>query len=240
MIVKAGVDVNMNTTDPWLHQALRNGNITTAKFLIESGANVDAKSSENQTAFEEAVVRGSIDAISLLHQSGADIHPGSGSRARLEEAIWYKDEYLELECKYWVKVGEDSLQTTSTRTEFFKYYWCICSNTSAAAKLMLDYDAEFYSESNPENKLSLPKLRGKPVVEMLYEYGSNIDEMPLSLTEPTTTILSAVNHVDHGTEEIVQLLLEERTNPKSRHLWERTLLRSTVAGQGRCVKRFLR
>jgi ankyrin repeat protein len=108
-IVEAGVDVNANGADPWLHQALRNEHFTTAEFLIKSGADVDAKSSENQTAFEAAVLRDSDRAISLLHQSGADIHPGSGSRSRLHEAILHPNELrLFLRCEYPVleKVGE--------------------------------------------------------------------------------------------------------------------------------------
>jgi ankyrin repeat protein len=72
IIVAAGVDVNINKTDPWLHQTLRNSHFTIAKFLIKSSADVDAKSSENQTAFGAAVLRGCERSISLLHQSGAD------------------------------------------------------------------------------------------------------------------------------------------------------------------------
>jgi ankyrin repeat protein len=223
-MVEAGVDININKSDPWLHQALRNEHITTAKFLIKSGADVDAKSSENQTAFEEAVLRGSIDAISLLHQSGADIHPGNGSRSRLDEAILHGNEsWLMLLCEIGVKVGEDSLPATSTRTHFLQMRLddCMGPSWSSLARFMFDYRAEIYSKSSRENALSISEPRGeKPAVEMLWEYGSNIREMPLSYKEPATTTLSVINY---DNVYIVQLLLEERTNPKGRHLWERIL-----------------
>jgi ankyrin repeat protein len=242
-MVKAGADVNINKTDPWLHQALRNGLITTAKFLIESGADVDAKSSENQTAFEEAVLRGSVDAISLLHRSGADIHPGSGSQSRLDEAILHGNESeLLLLCESGVRVGEDPLPATSPRNEVL--YQRLDSSTAphglAKAKLMLDYGAEICSKSSVESTSSLLKLSGEtPAVEILWEYGTNIHEISLSRKEPAKTLLSVINY-DNSC--FVQLLLEERTTPKGRHLWEKILLHGTdrATGQETFVIRLLR
>jgi hypothetical protein len=67
MVVDAGVDVNISYKDPWLCQALRNGHFATAEFLIKSGTYVDARSSENQIAFEAAVLGGCEHSITLLH-----------------------------------------------------------------------------------------------------------------------------------------------------------------------------
>jgi ankyrin repeat protein len=242
-MVEAGVDINIDKTDPWLHQALRNEHITTAKFLIKSGADVDAKSSENQTAFEEAVFRGSIDAISLLHQSGADINPGNGSRSRLDEAILHGNESrLVLLCEIGVKVGADSLPATSTKTETLAIHFHdrMGPDWWSLARFMFDYGAEICSKSSRENPFSISEHGGeKPAVEMLWEYGSNIREMPLSHKEQATTTLSVINY---DNVHIVQLLLEERTNPKGRHLWERILFSGINEKAGikeQCVFRFL-
>ena len=87
LIVESGMDVNSNRTDPWLHQALRSGHLRCAEFLLKSGADIEAKSEENQTAFEAATIRGSEDAMLLLKQFGADIHAGNGLQPVLHEAI---------------------------------------------------------------------------------------------------------------------------------------------------------
>ncbi len=237
-MVQAGVDVNVNKTDPWLHQALRNGHNTTAEFLIKSGANVNAKSSENQTAFEEAVLRGSVDAISLLHQSGADIHPGSGSQARLYQAIMHVNEpCLLLLCKTGVKI--DSVPATPTGNEYFTTHslkTAMSPGRAALIKLLLDYGAEVHSESSLDAILSLSESGGRlPVVELLTEYRGSVHEMPLGYKEPSTTVLSVINYDD---DYIIQLLLEERAKPKERHLWERIVMRGRD-GEKSCVFRLL-
>jgi ankyrin repeat protein len=242
-MVKAGADVNSNKTDPWLHQALRNGHIATAEFLIRSGADVDAKSSENQTAFEAAVFRGSDQAIRLLHQSGADIYPGSGSQSRLREAILHlNDPYLWLWGEYGVKVGERSDLDTHTRTSSpFEFHLNDRAGPGelAVAKLLLDYGAEIRINSSLEISSSLSEVEDLPAVDLLFQYGSNIHKMPLSDKEPATTLLSAINYEnEYNNDYIIQLRLEKRTNPNGRHLWERILFRGEHKGK-ECVFRLL-
>jgi hypothetical protein len=50
------------------------------------------------------------------------------------------------------------------------------------------------------------------------EIGPNVHEIPRSHKEPATTVLSAINY---DNEYIIQLLLEKRTSPNVRYLWER-------------------
>jgi hypothetical protein len=173
---------------------------------------------ENKTAFEEAVLRGADQAIALLHQSGADIHPGSGSQSIFHDAILRSNEsYLLLPCENGVKVGEDSVPIFKRIPFIFYLDRCDTPGGLAVGKLLLDYGAKLCSKSSLENPSSRSKIGGDlPArVELVSEYGSNIHEIPLSHKEPATTLLSVINYDD---EHSIQLLLEKRTNPKSRHL----------------------
>ncbi|KAE9376434.1 ankyrin [Stipitochalara longipes BDJ] len=221
MIVEAGVDVNINTSEPWLHQALRNQHFTIAEFLIKSGADVDAKSSENQTAFEAAVLRGCELSVSLLHQSGADLYPGSDSKARLGAAVLSGTKsWMLLLCETGIKDGEDPApgETDLPQSHWYRVYKNMGLGRFAIAKRILAWGATLGGRPDLEIILQLPEVVGDLLVESVSEFGSSIREIPRSRKEPETTVLSSITY-DNG--EIIQLLLEERTTPKGRYLWER-------------------
>jgi len=237
IIVAAGVDVNINTSDPWLHQTLRNKHFLAAEFLIKSGADIDATSSENKTAFEAAVLRGCEKSISLLHQSGADMHPGSGSKAQfanwkggLSRSIW-----LRLWCKQGKVFAEDEISSWGRtgwqwfRPDYAAHDFYLRVNIGknklglrsfTVAKFLLDHGAQDVHNDSMRDPFQARRVR--PIVEILTGIGRglSIHEIPRSCEEPATTVLSTINY---GKKSMVQLLLEERASSNDRYLWERVV-----------------
>ena len=224
IVVAAGVDVNINTSDPWLHQALRNQHFTTAKFLIKSGADIDAKSSQNQTAFGAAVSRGCETSISLLHESGAEIRPGRRLRLRSFQQTSHPDLQS---LKIWCKTGKLSDgDKSSSWTDYnismpfvdqFLDPYIIEPEYSPMGELLLDFEDESTRLVNSEDLPTVEILMSGPRASM--------DEIPRSCEEPVTTILSTIKS---DNEWIIQLLLEERTNLGGRYLWERVIWQDSV------------
>ncbi|XP_031636939.1 26S proteasome non-ATPase regulatory subunit 10-like [Contarinia nasturtii] len=68
---------NVNAKD-WknetLHGAAENGHTNTLKFLIEKGANVDAKNENKETPLHKAAWNGQTDAVKILLESGANVN----------------------------------------------------------------------------------------------------------------------------------------------------------------------
>jgi ankyrin repeat protein len=242
IIVAAGVDVNINTSDPWLHQTLRNKNFLAAEFLIKSGADIDAKSSENQTAFEAAVLRGCEKSISLLHQSGADMHPGSGSKAQVTN--WKEGlslfSSLRLRCKLGEALAEDKIldlgetdwqsnKPVFVAYEFYsEHIYILGLGSFAIAKFLLDHGAQDLLGHGSQESFKVRRVL--PTVEVLTGYGHSrsIHEIPRSCEEPATTVLSTINYDNNS---MVQLLLEERASSGGRYLWERVVYKDYWYGE---------
>ncbi|MFQ5347189.1 MAG: ankyrin repeat domain-containing protein [Rhodothalassiaceae bacterium] len=73
---------NARTTEgiPILVIAARNGDTATARFLIESGANVTARAEDTGTnALMEFAQRGNLDGVRLLMENGADPDAGDNT-----------------------------------------------------------------------------------------------------------------------------------------------------------------
>ena len=220
IVVGAGIDVNINTSDPWLHQALRNRHFATAELLIKSGADINAKSSDDQTPFEAAVLRGCEASIGLLHQSGADVDPGSEWRARLDTAFHYSRWHIDLQCTLGQVHEEDRFPSWGHTREFSDNWVGFEGNLLGSRyypldDCLLDYSADGRGPSDG-NALSM--------VEILVGEGpsASIHKVPRSCAEPATSVLSTVTCDDKWTK---QLLLEERTSPRGRYLWERAVFR---------------
>ncbi|KAF8856737.1 ankyrin [Acephala macrosclerotiorum] len=94
LLVDAGADVNSNTSNPWLHQALRNGHLETAEFLLEVGADINAKTSfgyGSSTLFEEVLLSSSESAIALVERYQPLPPEQSRLQLLLNEAIEHED-----------------------------------------------------------------------------------------------------------------------------------------------------
>jgi hypothetical protein len=72
VLIQAGVNINANKRDPWLHQAIRRMNFNAVDILLVAGANILAATIDGMTILEGIIVGGSTDAAALLrkHQAG--------------------------------------------------------------------------------------------------------------------------------------------------------------------------
>lgn len=73
-LIKAGANINKSAYSTPLIISFDKGYIGAAKILIESGAEVNAKDDEGNTALMSAVKEGLIDGVKLLIEKGADVN----------------------------------------------------------------------------------------------------------------------------------------------------------------------
>jgi len=92
-LVDGGVDVNDTTSkgkQTPLHVAALEGHAKIAEYLLDHGAELEAKDSEGSSPLLEAVRGGHLEVIKLLLQRGADIHTaGSNQKTLLHVAAFH-------------------------------------------------------------------------------------------------------------------------------------------------------
>ena len=256
LLIGVGVDVNIMETDPslrrfykidpWLHQALRNGHFTTAEFLVKCGADIDAETWEKQTAFEEAAIRGSEDAMRLLHGLGANVYAGKRLQSLFHEIIRRgKESTMSLLLELGANVTEYSKVTTGGITGVKQLPLHTAAETGRVpiARLLLDHGSSIRALSSVNETALFPAIREGHLhmVEFLLEHGADIHEMPPSFREePSSTLLSAVNSRHMA---IVEMLLEKGVNvrlQRQREVWELSLFRAIVDSEEGIVRLLLK
>ncbi len=73
-LVEAGADVNFNSGDSILHEAVDVGNFETIKYLLDKQTLIDSKDVDGETPLFRAVRDANIDIVMYLVKKGADIH----------------------------------------------------------------------------------------------------------------------------------------------------------------------
>ncbi|CZR65802.1 uncharacterized protein PAC_15702 [Phialocephala subalpina] len=94
LLIEAGIDVNTNQDEPWIHQAIKNGHLDSARLLLGAGAKVGLDPFLGygpSSVFEEALMKGCHDAITLVQQHRADTHARPVLEQLLGEAMQHGD-----------------------------------------------------------------------------------------------------------------------------------------------------
>lgn len=183
--------------NPPLHGAASGGDMETAKLLIKSGADLNARDERGSTPLHQAIREKNLEMIKLLLRSGADIDARSEYRGTALHIAMFHD--IEL-IRHLLESGAD----VNAKDNF----WGSSPLHSVGAsteklRLLLRYGAEIDTKNNSgRTPLHLAAAAGRTeVVRHMIQAGANLD------TEPTNH--SALEQAAmEGHPEIVDVLRE--------------------------------
>jgi len=130
-MIKHGMSVNLCThkDDSLLMLASYNGNIETAKMLLENGAKIDEVNQRGQTPLEGVCFKGNLEMVQLLLDYGAD----TGGNAVIYATMFGHKNVLEL-------LKNKGIESTKYKIFGLKVEW-LASMTSRVRKLFSPKEA---------------------------------------------------------------------------------------------------
>ncbi len=222
---KTGVDINFTTKSgytPLMHASLRSDNLEVIQFLLDNGANVNAKALDGSTALMGAAQYGHLSIIELLLKNGASVKDLDNNKySALSKAA--QNGHTQV-VEYLVKKGVNIDQKTEDG------YTPIClamqNGHLETVKLLYENDADIhYKTTSGISLVAMAYAAGHAEIgEFLWEKGAkNIYEV----INGWTPLSSAAQN---GKFKSVKLLLEKGVNLHTENQYNQSALHLAVEG----------
>ncbi|XP_074651214.1 ankyrin repeat and SOCS box protein 5-like [Tubulanus polymorphus] len=202
ILSRGNISVNANTLDSnsALHCACLAGNASTARLLIEAGAQVNARNIDGATPLCEASCCGSNECILLLLKHGATVNPNLVLSSPLHEAVlrdkWECAEILlhfganteSMDCHYGtalhIAAWKDHINSaqvllrnganvSATKTLESALHFAARTRSERFITLLLDYGADIYARDNHGRKAIDLVTSVHPIRQLLAFYERN-------------------------------------------------------------------
>jgi ankyrin repeat protein/L-ascorbate metabolism protein UlaG (beta-lactamase superfamily) len=219
-----------STRDLPLHSAASTGQLEVIRFLVESGAVVDAGDSDRSTALHVAAVRGHPVCVAYLIEQGADLafQDNNGAWSMSFAVSGANTEVIDL----LIKAGAPlDLVTANGTTLLMNTAW----RNQADVMAGLITGGANVNATDDWDRSPLWATAGNGNVEMtraLVNAGADVDQA--SVFGETPLLRAAGN----GHTEIVSILIQAGADPGAReaHCGQTALHRAAMAGYGDCVQ----
>uniref|UniRef100_A0A336N437 CSON006168 protein n=1 Tax=Culicoides sonorensis TaxID=179676 RepID=A0A336N437_CULSO len=162
-----------------LHDAISRSNLEIVKYLIDRGADVNAKDSNERTALHEVAKHSNLEIVKYFIDHGADVHAkDSNKRTALHEVA--KHSNLEI-VKYFIDHGADHCMNLllAQILKLTALHESIISSNLEIVKYLIDHGAEVNAKDKDDNTVLHSCFEGmfldEDIFILLIQQGANIN-----------------------------------------------------------------
>jgi len=205
-------------------------NLNFTKYLIEIGADVNAKSERGYTPLNIAVFNQDIDTAKLLIKHGADVNINSSSNSNnLDYSIFRKNtELAKLLLENDADITNEKIATT-----IHPLVPAVASENFEIVKLLIEYGIDVNAKDS-RGKTAIFAIQSKKMAQLLINNGANIN---IRETGSGRTIL--FNFIRRGNLDLVELLIENGADINIKNKSDSTPLFSAISKKREDIIRLL-
>lgn len=224
LLFDVGVDVNIPTQEDQctpLIAASECGHVEIAKFLLENGANVEARNNEMMTPFYCAALNGHVKIIQLLFDHNADVNARQINNSTPVHAA-VESGHIEV-VKMLIAQGVNV--NTADNSGIVPFYTACLEGSIEIARLLFDLGVD-KNVSTPEDQwapLNAASRRGHAeIVKFLLENGAEID-FPNKYQKTPLNLATFGGHL-----EVIKILVERGADVTKLDIWVWSLLNTAA------------